>query len=141
MKKSTVILLLGLLTVLILASAYAILTIQNDGLMIFPRKPHGQFIQAPIMSKDGETSVISWILPVNCTYNSYEVQEVGYKSDSKKLWGGIENASCTRINNGYSCKAEVHPEMKGDNKEWQIQATAYECADGNYYISKAVISE
>lgn len=89
---------------------------------------------------DGQTRIVSWVLPVDCARNSYEVQDVGYESGSKKLWGGVENASCTRMENGYGCKAEAHPEMNGEGKQWQIQASAYECSDGDYYISEVAVT-
>jgi hypothetical protein len=115
--------------------------LRSDEQMAFPKTPHGQFIQNPIIMTDESTRIISWTLPVQCNRASYEFQEEGYKPNSNMLWGGGEKAICAAEREGYRCRADLHPEMKENDKQWIIQASAYDCADKNYYISEATISK
>lgn len=55
------------------------------------------------------------------------------------LWGGVD-ASCTLIDVGYECFAELHPEMNGRDTQWTIQASAHDCDGGDYYISDATLT-
>ena len=112
-------------------------TVKADGQMVFPKKPHGEFIRSPTIISKEATPIITWVLPVRCENNSYEVQEVGYEPASGKLWGGSE-ASCAKTENGFECRAEVHPEMGGKASSWRIQSLAYGCEGGDYFISDVI---
>ena len=102
--------------------------------MIFPGHAHSKFIQVPTLDTGGLK--ITWMLPEKCDYNSYEAQEVNYKPDTGMFWGGGE-AMCTQTQAGYECHAEKHPGMHNDT-QLIIQAHAYGCVSGNYYISEPV---
>jgi len=119
--------------------ASAAFALHADGHMIFPKDVHGDFVQVPEIFFDGETRDIRWILPEKCAHVSYEVQEVGYEPDSGMLWGG-GGALCALTKKGHECQADTHPEMSGDDKQWLIQASAYECEGGDYFISDAVLT-
>jgi hypothetical protein len=138
MSKKIIVFSIGALCLVVFVLLFKL---RADGQMTFPKSPHGSFIQNPAITTDGSTRKISWIIPIKCARASYEARETGYVSGSKMFWGGIENATCVVEENGYHCQAALHPEMKGSDKRWTIQASAYECTDGNYYVSEAVISE
>ncbi|MCK9360832.1 hypothetical protein M0Q28_01215 [Patescibacteria group bacterium] len=108
--------------------------IQNDVQMVFPRKAHGEFRQAPKLAVESQKASITWILGQKCDYNAYEAQEVGYKPDSDMFWGG-QGASCTEAESEFLCRANIHPAMTGGG-EWRVQATGYGCTDGAYFVSE-----
>lgn len=138
-KKKYTILFLGVFCVAAFGSAvYIVRLVRDDGRMIFPKTPHGTFIQTPkILTEDGVRRV-EWVLSKMCARASYEVQEVGYATGSGMLWGG-QDASCAQSEQGYRCLADLHSGMSGDSKRWMIQAYAYECDGGDYYISEPVV--
>jgi hypothetical protein len=105
--------------------------------MIFPKPPHGRFVQSPTVFTTEDPHVIKWTLPEKCDHNSYEVQEAGYESDSGKLWGGM-SASCAQTENGFECQAEEHPQMKEKDGPWQVQSSSYGCEGDGYFISDIV---
>lgn len=120
---------------LLMSLAYIAYLFYIEGQMVFPKSAKGNFIQNPSIATVENISKIKWSLPEKCDYNSYEVREEGYIPNAGMLWGG-NGASCGRTEKGFECQAELHPEMKGDGRDWVIQAYGYGCTNGNFYISK-----
>jgi len=124
---------------LVIISAIAIASIlRSDGQMIFPKPSHGFFIRKPEIFIDGDTRRMRWTLPERCARSSFEIQEVGYVQGSDMGWGGGD-ATCVSTEKGYECRSDFYPGMNGNDKKWKLQASAYECDSGRYYVSDATI--
>ena len=136
-QKKLKILLIICTSGLVISLGYIAYIFQTDGQMVFPKPATGSFIQGPTLASNENTPKIKWILPEKCDYNSYEVREEGYAPNTGMLWGGGD-ASCVQAETGFQCQAELHPEMRGNERHWVIQAYGYGCVSASAYISKPV---
>lgn len=138
-NRSVVIGTLIISVVLIIGGFVFFLFLQDSNHMVFPRKTHGSFMEAPHLVKDGDQSYVEWMTDAPCGRNGYEVQEVGYTEDNRKMWGGRGDAECGSFGEGFRCRAEVLEEMRERRGVWRVQVHGYACPDeGRYYVSDVV---
>lgn len=140
MKTSRIAFFTALFLLVGLAASALYLT-RNDRRMVFPKKPHGRFVQAPHFSDKNGLREITWTLPKACANSSYEVREVGYKPDSGRLWGGVTSTDCAKIDDGFQCRTEMHPSMNEENGPWEVQASAFDCEGNDYFVSDVSVLE
>lgn len=141
MKKYLSIVLYTIISVFILTGlVFVIFLILNSGpTMKFPRKLAGSFIEQPNIVEVEGKKLVQWTVPVYCTRNGYEVQNVGYRSGGDGYWGGRDDAKCVPGNGGYQCRGELLEEMLNKNGEWMIQASNHGCSSDAYFMSELIM--
>lgn len=140
MKKHLQIIAYSFLSLIFISCLIWLFVRLDDGPdMVFPRKLAGSFIEQPNLVEVEGKKFIQWTIPVYCTRNAYEVQNVGYRSGSDGFWGGRDDAKCVPGNGGYQCRGEVLEEMLKENGEWVVQSSNHVCPKDAHFISESIM--
>ena len=140
MKQSqsmNIVIVITIFIVILGCAAFFFTKMNNEALMVFPRKTQGVFIEKPHTVEIEGKKFVQWMVPTYCQRNGYEVQTASYQSAANGFWGGRDDAKCVPADGGYQCRGEFLDEMLTQQNEWIVQASNYACPNKASFVSDA----
>lgn len=99
---------------------------------MFPNNPQGQFMQEPVVQTNSDgTQQVVWAIPEECSVNTLEYVEAGFRDDNGKSWTD-STAGCAWEDNAYRCS--TIPLKLKKNTKFRAQVKSQSCVTNNVSI-------